>query len=108
MKEEIKDDNGDFNGKFEIKTYYYKHRMINHSDKHHPFKNDNGICTNAIEGMWGDVKRVLKARNGIRKEYLQSHLDEYLFRFNMTDGTPNDVFIKLLNGIAHHWPAKWN
>lgn len=87
-------------------TYYYKHRTVNHSDKGNPFIQD-GVCTNSIKRMWGRVKSVLKRHQGIPSHLLQSHLDEFLFRWNCTNGTTNDVFEKLLKGVEKHWPAEW-
>ena len=82
--------------------------MVNHSDPHHPYKNLEGICTNAIEGIWGEVKRTLKIHNGIPENFLESHLNEFLFRFNLTNGDVNDVFWKLISGIANNWKPQWD
>ena len=106
--EEIKDENGKYSGKMVEKIYHYTHKMVNHSDPDHPYKSIDGICTNAVEEIWCVVKRTFKQYNGIPQKFLQSHLDEYLYRFNLTNGEPNDVFMKLLTGISNNWPAKWN
>ena len=54
----------------------YTHGVVNHSKK---FKSEEGVCTNTIEGIWGNVKEKIAAMHGLREDNLQSFLDEFTY-----------------------------
>src|SRR6185437_13815550 len=61
----------------------YQHRRINHSEKVYVM---GDIHTNTIEGFWSLVKRGIGGvYHSVSKEYLQTYLDEYTFRYNRRD-----------------------
>jgi transposase len=58
----------------------YRHRRINHSS-HLYVRGD--IHTNSVEGLWSLIKRGIGGvYHSVSREYLQSYLDEYCFRYN--------------------------
>jgi transposase len=71
----------------------YRHRRIKHSARVY-VRGD--VHTNTIEGFWSLVKRGIGGvYHAVSKEYLQSYLDEYTFRYNRRDKGNlifNDVF----------------
>ena len=61
----------------------YTHGVVNHSKE---FKSEEGVCTNTIEGIWGNVKEKIAAMHGLRQDNLQSFLDEFTYRFMYARG----------------------
>ena len=60
----------------------YIHWNVNHEDG---FVNPlSGMHTNTVEGMWALLRGYLRKYRGIRLEQLQSFLDEFAFRRNMS------------------------
>ena len=58
----------------------YRHRRIRHNDRVY-VRGD--IHTNSVEGLWSLIKRGIGGvYHSVSKEYLQSYLDEYCFRYN--------------------------
>lgn len=61
----------------------FKHRSVNHGVGHYV---ENGIHTNNIEGFWSILKRSLRGTYiHVSPEYLQSYVDEFVFRHNHRD-----------------------
>lgn len=60
----------------------YKHGAVNHTET---FVSPTGVCTNTIEGIWGDVKLRLRSMHGVSIENLLGHLNEYCYRFMHRD-----------------------
>lgn len=58
-----------------LKQIGYIHLLVNH------FKNfvdsDNGVHTNAPEGVWALIKKKLRCMCGALYEYIPSYLDEF-------------------------------
>lgn len=58
----------------------YRHYTIRHSDGIYV---QGHIHTNSVEGLWGLIKRGIGGvYHSVSREYLQSYLDEYCFRYN--------------------------
>jgi transposase-like protein len=58
----------------------YHHSRVNHSQQVYV---SGDVHTNTIEGFWSLVKRGISgAHHNVSAKYLQSHLDEYTFRYN--------------------------
>jgi transposase len=61
----------------------YQHRRINHSAGVYVV---GDVHTNTIEGFWSLVKRGISGvYHNVGKQYLQTYLDEYSFRYNRRD-----------------------
>ena len=60
-----------------------------------------GAHSNTIEGVWSQVKRKLKAINGMAKGKLLGYLDE----FNWQRNYPGDHFEHMLVQIAEMYPV---
>ena len=61
----------------------YQHRRINHSAGVYVV---GDVHTNTIEGFWSLVKRGIGGvYHNVGKQYLQTYLDEYSFRYNRRD-----------------------
>jgi transposase-like protein len=75
----------------------YTHKRINHSEKVYVMGN---IHTNTIEGFWSLVKRGIGGvYHSVGKEYLQSYLNEYSFRYNRRH-SDQPMFTSLLERTA--------
>ena len=62
-----------------LKKTNHHHFTIDHSKAYA----DGAIHTNGIENFWGNVKRgILGIYHQVSKKYLQSYIDEYVFRYN--------------------------
>jgi transposase len=58
----------------------YQHKRVNHSA--HIYV-DGDVHTNQIEGFWALLKNgILGAHHAVGRQYLQSYVDEYTFRYN--------------------------
>ena len=75
----------------------YAHRRIKHSEKIYVV---GDVHTNTIEGFWSLIKRGIGGvYHSVSKEYLQSYLDEYSFRYNRrNDSQP--MFNAFLNQVV--------
>lgn len=61
-----------------LEDYGFLHGTVNHSRE---FVSRQGVCTNTIEGLWGDVKLRLRSMHGVCMDDLQLYLDEYCYRY---------------------------
>jgi len=74
----------------------YQHCRINHSAGVYVM---GDIHTNTIEGFWSLVKRGIGGvYHSVSKEYLQTYLDEYTFRYNRRNEN-QPMFISLLEQV---------
>lgn len=80
----------------------YDHDVVIHE---YNFKDpDTGACTNRIEGTWGVIKNWLRNLRGVRKEHLNSYLDEYCIRYNFSHNNKKNMFFMMLDWIAYLYP----
>src|ERR1039458_5042409 len=75
----------------------YEHRRINHSAGVYVL---GDVHTNTIEGFWSLVKRgITGVYHNVGKNYLQTYLDEYSFRYNRRD-RGNLIFNDVLQRVS--------
>src|SRR6266478_9411158 len=61
----------------------YRHYRIRHSEKVYVTGSQGQIHTQTIEGFWSLVKRGIGGvYHSVSKKYLQTYLNEYVFRYN--------------------------
>lgn len=79
-----------------LTTIGFKHRRVNHGAKQYVAGKAH---TNNIEGFWSILKRGISGvYHAVSPKYLQSYLNEYVFRYNhRKDNTP--MFDLFLNQI---------
>lgn len=82
-----------------LHEYGYKHGIVVHKNE---FKSKEGVCTNTIEGIWGDLKTRIRGMHGVRMKYLPLYLDEYCYRFMIKD-KHGSIFFPFLYHLALHW-----
>jgi transposase len=83
----------EWTGYVDLEKHGYEHRRINHS-AHIYVVGD--VHTNTIEGFWSLVKNGIRGvYHSVGKNYLQTYLDEYAFRYNRRD-RGNLIFISVL------------
>ena len=58
----------------------------------------DGTNSNWIENVWGNLKIKLKSLRGSQKAMLDSHIDEYIYRYNRKQ--EGDIFDLLLTDIS--------
>ncbi|RNA25960.1 ISXO2-like domain-containing, partial [Brachionus plicatilis] len=58
----------------------FTHKTVNHSVNF--LDPNNGACTNRIESLWRACKQKFKEMNGCKRVYIQSYIDEFIWRFN--------------------------
>uniref|UniRef100_A0A0L8GVF4 ISXO2-like transposase domain-containing protein n=1 Tax=Octopus bimaculoides TaxID=37653 RepID=A0A0L8GVF4_OCTBM len=74
----------------------YRHLTVNHSIN---FVDPATFATtNHIECLWKHVKNRNKRENGTARNLLQTHLIEFMWRYEFKD----EIFQKLLEQIRHH------
>jgi transposase-like protein len=74
----------------------YRHSRIPHSAKVYV---DGDVHVNTIEGFWSLVKRGIGGTyHNVSTRYLQTYLDEYVFRYNHRD-TPGGMFEAFLGRV---------
>jgi len=87
--EKLKSDDG--------KPLGYQHRRIHHSAKVYVM---GDIHTNTVEGFWSLLKRGIgSVYHAVSREYLQSYLDEYCYRYNRKD-QGNLIFKSILSEVS--------
>ncbi len=75
----------------------YTHRRIHHSSKVYVM---GDVHTNTIEGFWMLLKSGIKGvYHNVGKDYLQSYLDEYAFRYNRRN-QGNLIFTSVLKRVC--------
>jgi len=74
----------------------YRHEAIKHKDGEYVRSKD--IHTGYIDGLWSYMKRgLLRTFNGaVRRKYLQSYLEMYLFHYNHRFGPTRSLFQELI------------
>jgi transposase-like protein len=73
------------------------HRRIRHKANVYV---DGNVHTQTIEGFWGNVKNgVAGTYHSVSRKWLQSYLDEFVFRYNHRD-TPQPMFRLLLAEVT--------
>lgn len=58
----------------------YQHQTVNHS--YNFLDPDTGTCTNLIECLWNVSKQKFKEIKGCKRAYVQSYIDEFIWRYN--------------------------
>ena len=82
-----------FSPYFNLNSVGYTHLMVNHCENFvYPY---TGAHSNMIEGVWSQIKRKLKAMNGIVKQATSKS----------TTGYPGDPFGNLLEAIVGFFPT---
>jgi transposase len=62
----------------------YEHQWVDHAANTYV---DGDVHTQTIEGFWSTVKHGLRGVfHGVSKQWLQSYLNEYIFRYNHREG----------------------
>jgi transposase len=85
------------------KTNGYKHQRINHSTKVYVM---GDVHTQTIEGFWSLIKRGISGvYHSVGKNYLQSYLKEYSFRYNRRD-CGNLIFHAILARVSEQACSK--
>ena len=79
---------------FTLNQLGYQHQMVNHSRE---FVSEDGVCTNTIESLWGEIKADLKIRRGYNAQQISLVLDEFMYRREFRE---DDIFEKILEHIA--------
>jgi transposase len=78
----------------------YSHHRIRHSERIYVTGSRGQIHTQTIEGFWSLVKRGIGGvYHSVGKNYLQSYLNEYSFRYNRRD-SGNLIFFAILAKVA--------
>lgn len=82
-----------------LHDFGYKHGVVNHSKE---FKSKEGVCTNTIEGIWGDVKTKIRTMHGVLFRDLNTYLQEYCYRY-MNKDENGSIYHNFLYHLALHW-----
>jgi transposase-like protein len=72
----------------------YQHKRVNHTAKVYV---EGDVHTSTIDGFWAHLKHGLRGvYHGVSAKWLQSYLDEYVFRYNNRDN-PRGMFTAMLS-----------
>jgi transposase-like protein len=74
-------------------------RNYNHDFIHHSWGvyGKGEVSTNGIEGFWSILKRgIIGIYHQVSRKYLQRYVDEFVFRYNMRNVEPQEVFNHIL------------
>jgi len=70
----------DFRSYRKLPMHGYEHHAVNHSANVYV---SGDVHTQSIEGFWSQVKRGINGvHHAVSRKYLQSYIDEYVWRFN--------------------------
>ncbi|CAF1158524.1 unnamed protein product, partial [Brachionus calyciflorus] len=75
-----------------------RHQTVNHSI--HFVDPLSFTCTNKIESLWNIVKVRFRDMRGCNKMYIQTYLDEFMWRWN-NGLSRSEVYIEIFNVIKH-------
>jgi transposase-like protein/Zn ribbon nucleic-acid-binding protein len=77
-----------------LKKAGYQHRRVNHTAKVYV---EGDVHTSTIDGFWAHLKHGLRGvYHGVSAKWLQSYLDEYVFRYNNRKN-PRGIFSLILS-----------
>jgi transposase-like protein len=77
----------------------YEHRAVNHSRGEY-VRGD--VHTNNIENFWSNVKRsITGVYRVISPKHMHFYVDEFVFRRNTCNFTPDERFLHLLNNVKN-------
>lgn len=79
-----------------LHEYGYEHGTVVHKRE---FKSADGVCTNLIEGLWGDIKMKIRSMHGVPMKDLQIYLNEYCYRFMFKD-EHGSIYYPLMRDLA--------
>ena len=82
-----------------LSTMNYIHQFCIH--KEHFVNPANGVHSNWIENIWGNLKIKLKSLRGSQNKMLDGHIDEFMYRYNRKNEGP--MFNLLLTDIANYY-----
>ncbi|MCL5019780.1 MAG: IS1595 family transposase [Patescibacteria group bacterium] len=86
----------------QLSKYGYHHFAVNHGASEYV---RGEIHTNTIEGVWSQFKRgIIGVYRHVSKEYLQSYVNEYSFRYNYRN-LGDGMFDLLVNRVMDVKPA---
>ena len=87
----------EWTGYVDLSKMGYEHRRINHGAQIYVL---GDVHTNTIEGFWSLVKNGIRGvYHSVGKNYLQTYLDEYAFRYNRRD-RGNLIFTSILERVS--------
>ena len=66
--------------------------------------NNHVLHSNAIESSWRYGKQKFKDMHGVDRRYIQSYLDEYMWRQN-NNLTRIEAYTAILKAIGHYYSA---
>ncbi len=74
----------------------YVHEVVDHAIE---YVRDH-VHTNGIENFWSLLKHTVKGTYvSVEPQHLNKYVNEQTFRYNEKDGTNQDRFLELINGI---------
>lgn len=80
----------------QLRGNHYFHRKVNHANKEWA---KGRVHTNNLEGFWGNMKRGIRGvYHSVSKKYLQTYVDEYVFRYNHR-GDQQPMFLTILGKV---------
>ena len=62
----------------------YQHAVVIHKEE---FVNSEGEHTNSVESVWSQVKAWISSMHGVKREFLQNYLCEFMYRYNQESGS---------------------
>ena len=77
----------------------YVHETVNHSKQ---FKSITGVCTNAIEGHWRNLKMFIRSLNAMSSKFLFEYIDQFMW-CNEFGRTPHSKFHNMLAHIKEKY-----
>ena len=83
----------------------YKHQTVNHDL--YFVQPETKVNTNSIESNWCHAKAPIKNMKGVSRVYLESHLQEYTWRWNNSVSKVG-AFEAMLELIAKHYQPGMN
>lgn len=87
----------DWSGYRKLHDMGYPHGTVVHTRE---FKSADGVCTNLIEGIWGNLKMKINTQHGLRHYMLQDFLDEWSYRYLVNKD--NTLWYEMLNLLDMH------
>jgi len=76
----------------------FKHGIVNHSEGYYV---QEGVSTNTIEGLWSQMKRSIDGTyHVVSPKYLQSYVNEFVFRYNYRDLAVCPVLLERASKLA--------
>ena len=82
----------------------FKHQVVTHDRE---FVNQDGFHTNSIKSVWSQMKNWVSSMHGLKHEWYNSYMAEFMFRYNYGGSYRGNIIDNLWKKLQSKTSVKW-